>query len=220
MSQRETTAIDTALSRYRHARGQYFDVRNDLDLVTGTALALGFAALTGLAAQIRIPLPFSPVPVTAQTFAVLLAGVVLGARYGGLSQGLYAGLGMAGVPWFTGTAAGVGHVLGPTGGYIVGFLFAAVLVGLAVDRVPRTRRFPLLLGVLGVASLVIYAVGVPWLYVWSSVISGEAVTVLSVLTMGLYPFLAGDVVKLVAAAAVARAFMPLDDDVEPATVGA
>jgi biotin transport system substrate-specific component len=218
MSQPELSALDDALSRYRHARGQYFDLRNDLDLVTGTSLALGFAALTGLAAQIRIPLPFSPVPVTAQTFAVLLAGVVLGARYGGLSQGLYAGLGMAGVPWFTGMAAGVGHVLGPTGGYIVGFGVAAVLVGIAVDRVPQARRFPLLLGVLGLASVVIYAVGVPWLYVWSTVIAGDAVTVQSVLTMGLYPFVPGDVVKLVAAAAVARAFLPLDEDVEPAVV--
>jgi biotin transport system substrate-specific component len=158
------------------------------------------------------------VPVTAQTFAVLLAGIVLGARYGGLSQGLYAGLGMAGVPWFTGTAAGVAHVLGPTGGYIVGFLCAAVFVGLCVDRVPRTRRFPLLLGVLGLASVVIYAVGVPWLYVWSSTIAGQSVTVQSVLEMGLYPFVPGDVVKLVAAAAVGRAFLPLED-VDPAVIG-
>jgi biotin transport system substrate-specific component len=217
MSRGETTNLDAALSRYRQVRGEYLDIRNDLDVVTGTGLALGFAAVTGMAAQVRIPLPFSPVPVTGQTFAVLLAGVVLGARYGGLSQGLYAGLGMAGVPWFTGTAAGVGHVLGPTGGYIVGFLFAAVMVGLAVDRVPRARRFPLLLGVLGLGSLVIYAVGVPWLYVWASVLDGQAVTLQSVLTMGLYPFIPGDLLKLVAAALVARAFLPLGEDVEPAT---
>jgi biotin transport system substrate-specific component len=217
MSRGETTNLDAALSRYRRVRGEYLDIRNDLDVVTGTGLALGFAAVTGMAAQVRIPLPFSPVPVTGQTFAVLLAGVVLGARYGGLSQGLYAGLGMAGVPWFTGTAAGVGHVLGPTGGYIVGFLFAAVMVGLAVGRVPRVRRFPLLLGVLGLGSLVIYAVGVPWLYVWASVLDGQAVTLQSVLTMGLYPFIPGDLLKLVAAALVARAFLPLGEDVEPAT---
>jgi biotin transport system substrate-specific component len=217
MNWAEMTNLDAALSRFRRVRGEYLDIRNGLDLVTGTGLALGFAAVTGMAAQVRIPLPFSPVPVTGQTFAVLLAGVVLGARYGGLSQGLYAGLGMAGVPWFSGTAAGVGHVFGPTGGYIVGFLFAAVMVGLAVDRVPRARRFPFLLSVLGLGSLVIYAVGVPWLYVWTSVLQAQAVTLQSVLTMGLYPFIPGDLLKLVAAALVARAFLPLGEDVEPAT---
>jgi biotin transport system substrate-specific component len=208
MSQGELSTVDTALSQYRHARGRYVDFRNDLDIVTGTGLALGFAALTGLAAQLYVPL--TPVPITMQTFAVLLGGVTLGARYGGLSQVFYGGLGAAGVPWFKGGASGVGYATGATGGYIVGFVVAAVCIGLIVDRVPWSRQFPVLVGVMAAGNLVIYAFGLPWLYVVLS--AAEPTTVWQTLEAGLIPFVPGDLVKLVAAAAVARAILPLEDD--------
>lgn len=198
-----------SLDRYRTARHRFHAFRREADLVWTAALALGFAALTGLAAQVRVPLPFTPVPITLQTFAVLLAGIALGGRAGGLSQALYVAIGLGGVPWFTGGGAGVGHLLGPTGGYLVGFVAAAAAVGYLTDRFAGARELPALLGILAVANfVVIYGFGLPWLYVWLSVVGGQPVSLGQLLTMGLLPFIPGDVVKLLGATAVGRAVAP------------
>lgn len=217
MSWTDARPVETALDEYTAARWRFFRYRREADVATKTALALGFAALTGVAAQVRVPLPFTPVPVTLQTFAVLLAGLALGWRWGGASQALYAGLGAAGIPWFTGMGAGLGTVLGPTGGYLVGFVFAAALVGYAVDRHPAARRPPVLLGVLLVANFgIIYGVGLPWLYGWFALATGSTPALLELLTMGLFPFVPGDVVKLLGAMAVGTLVLPS----EPRRTGA
>ena len=93
--------------------GKRFSWRRGLGLAGNVMLSLCFAGLTGLAAQVRVPLPFTPVPITGQVFAVLLGGVFLGGGYGALSQILYLGMGAAGVPWLAG--GGSGLPLGPTG---------------------------------------------------------------------------------------------------------
>ena len=176
-----------------------------------TGLALAGAALTGLAAQVRIPLPFTPVPITLQTLAVLLTGVLLGARWGGASQGLYAGLGVAGVPWFAGWSAGLGRLFGPTGGYIVGFVLAAAFVGFLTDRYARAREPAGLLAVLLVANFVVYGVGLPWLYGWLALVQRASPTVAGVLELGLLPFVPGDLAKLLAAAGVGWVLLPGDE---------
>jgi len=218
MSRNGTLTIGAALDEYRSARLRFFRFRRDAALAQKVALAAAFALLTGVAAQVRVPLPFTPVPITLQTFAVLLAGMALGARWGGASQALYAGLGAAGVPWFTGMGAGLGTVLGATGGYIVGFVFAAALVGYVADRYPLLRRTPALLAVLAVANFgVIYGVGLPWLFGWLALVQGATPSVMELLTMGLVPFVAGDVVKLLGAAVVGAAILPTepyDEDLE------
>ena len=99
------------MARYNAYRWRY-----ELSLIKKIALVLGMAGVTGLAAQIRFPLPWTPVPITGQTFAVLLVGVLLGRWYGGLSLATYAVLGVAGLPWFTGWSGGIGHLAGPTWG--------------------------------------------------------------------------------------------------------
>lgn len=199
------------LDRYRRARHRFYEYREAADTGSMVALALGFAGLTGVAAQVRVPLPFTPVPITLQTFAVLLAGIVLGAGYGGLSQALYVGVGLAGVPWFQGGGAGVSHLLGPTGGYIVGFVAAAALVGYATDRFARARRLPGLLAVLAIGNFVIiYGFGLPWLFGWLTVVQGSAVSLSELVTLGLLPFVPGDVVKLLGATAVGRAVAPTE----------
>ncbi len=204
--------LDRSVARFRQARLTFFEYRYEADITRKTTLALGFAALTGLAAQIRVPLPFTPVPVTGQTFAVLLAGIILGARFGGLSQGLYGGLGVAGVPWFQGFGGGLSHVLGPTGGYIVGFIVAAVFVGYLSDRFVTARRFPLLIGILLVANfVVIYGIGLAWLGAWLTFIKAAPPTAIELLELGAIPFIPGDLVKLGAAALVGRAITPGDD---------
>jgi biotin transport system substrate-specific component len=106
---------------------RFFVWRHRSTVAKKIALCFAAAAFTGLAAQIRVPLASTPVPVTGQVFAVLLSGVFLGRRYGALSQVIYVSLGAAGVPWFAGWTSGA--LLGLTGGYLVGFIPAAALVG-------------------------------------------------------------------------------------------
>src|SRR5260221_4981286 len=124
-------------------------------------LVLAGSALISLAAQIRIPLPFSPVPVTGQTFAVLLVAAALG-RLGIASVLAYLAEGALGLPVFAGGATGLAYMGGPTGGYLVGFVLAAVIVGAAAER-EWDRRLPTALLVMFLGEIAIYACGVAWL---------------------------------------------------------
>lgn len=164
-------------------------------LVRDVALVLGVAALTALAAQLRIPVPGLPVPITGQTFAVLLGAAALGPVRGSLSQALYVVLGMVGLPVFTGSASGVEIVLGASGGYLVGFVVAGFVVG-ALARRGMDR------GVLGTVlafaagTAVIYAIGVPWLALSTGMAPAAA------LWAGAGTFLVGDAIKAVLAGAL------------------
>jgi biotin transport system substrate-specific component len=161
---------------------------------------VGFAVLTALLAQVRIGLGFTPVPITGQTLAVLLAGVTLGSRRGALSMGLYWLIGMV-VPfgWYSNATHGWKVASGATAGYLFGFIVAAFVVGLLAergqDRSPLTSFTAMLFG-----TFVVYVFGVAWLAhkVNVPVFDGEQ----NALTMGVVPFIAGDIVKLVIAGAV------------------
>ncbi|GAA4848792.1 biotin transporter BioY [Kitasatospora terrestris] len=158
------------------------------------ALVVGGAALTGLAAQLSVPVPGSPVPVTGQTFAALLVGTALGARRGVAALGLYLLAGMAGLPWFAGASSGWAM---PSLGYVIGFVLAAGLTGAlarrGADRSPLRTAAAMVLG-----NLAIYAVGVPYLAVALHVPLAKAAD------LGLYPYLVGDALKV----AVATALLP------------
>ncbi|HLW77988.1 MAG TPA: biotin transporter BioY [Terriglobia bacterium] len=160
---------------------------------TGVAADLGwivgFSLLTAVLAQIRIPLPFTPVPLTGQTFAVLLAGAVLGSRRGFLSQAVYLAEGAAGLPVFAGGLGSVAHLLGPTGGYLWSFPLAAALVGWLVER-GASRSVVKLAGALVLSDLVILVCGALWLGHFFGTPWREAAL------LGFYPFLAGDVLKV------------------------
>lgn len=163
--------------------------------VTQIALVVGGAAFVGLAAQIAIPLPFTPVPLTLQTFAVLLTGAALGSLRGVLALTIYALAGVAGVPWFAQGTSGYGFA---TFGYILGFILAAFIVGkLAEHGNSTTLLRSAYLMVVG--NVAIFVVGVSWLKVsfdwtWANAIA-----------QGLTPFLIGDAIKL----AVAAGLLPL-----------
>ncbi|MBI2831850.1 MAG: biotin transporter BioY [Chloroflexi bacterium] len=201
--------VTNTLERWKMARYNAFVWRHELSLVKKIALALGFAALTGLLAQARIPLPWTPVPITGQTFAVLLAGVALGQWWGGISIVLYALLGIAGIPWFNGGGHGIAQLAGPTGGYIVGFILAAFFVGHFTDKYVRARKFTSLVGLLLAANFVlVYVPGLVQLHAWLNLVQGKSVTFVQVLGMGLLPFIAGDIIKAVAAAGVAWGITP------------
>lgn len=197
------------LARIEQTRLNVFRWRFELSLPVKLALALGMAALTGLLAQVRVPLPWSPVPITGQTLGVLLAGVALGQWWGGVSMAVYAGLGAAGLPWFTGWNSGLAYLAGPTGGYIIGFILAALFLGYFFDRYVKSRRFLITLGLMLFASLIIvYVPGLLQLGVWLNVVKGEPVAIGGLLTMGALPFIAGDITKAVVAALIARGVTP------------
>ncbi|MGV9880889.1 biotin transporter BioY [Streptomyces sp. NPDC003006] len=162
--------------------------------VKDAALVLGGAALTGIAAQIAVPVPGSPVPVTGQTFAALLVGTALGARRGFLSLALYALVGMAGMPWFAQANSGVAV---PTLGYVLGMLLAATVVG-ALARRGADRSVARMAGTMVLGSAIIYAVGVPYLAAATGMSLTQAVAA------GLTPFLIGDALK----AALAMGALP------------
>lgn len=162
--------------------------------VRDAALVLGGAALTGLAAQIAVPVPGSPVPVTGQTFAALLVGTALGARRGFASLAVYALVGAAGVPWFAEGKSGLGM---PSFGYILGMLLASVVVG-ALARRGADRSVWRTAGTMVLGSAVIYAVGVPYLALATGMSASAAIAA------GLTPFLIGDALK----AALAMGVLP------------
>ncbi len=154
------------------------------------ALIGGAAVFVGLSAQIAIPLPFTPVPLTLQTFAVLLSAAALGSLRGALAMLVYALVGMAGVPWF---AQGSSGFTAPSFGYIVGFIIAALVVGRIAER-GATRTAVRCAGLMIVGNLVIYAVGVTWL---KFAIGADWATAIA---LGATPFLIGDAIKIAAAA--------------------
>ncbi len=153
-----------------------------------------FTTLTALGAFVWVPLPFTPVPITLQTFFVLLGGVFLGRKLGALSQLLYLGLGGMGLPIFAGVSGGLSRLVGPTGGYLIGFVLAAYLVG----RMAKNKRGSLwsLMLIMGVGEGVILFSGTLWLACLLRIGIGQG------LYLGLIPFLPGDMVKLAGAASV------------------
>jgi biotin transport system substrate-specific component len=199
----------TVITRVNQAKLDVFRWRYELSIPKKLALALGVAALTGLLAQARFYLPWSPVPLTGQTFGVLLAGVVLGTWWGGVSMTIYAGLGVAGVPWFQGMNGGLAYLAGPTGGYIVGFILAALFLGYFTDKYVRSRSFLSMLGLMLFANFVlVYGPGLLHLGFWVSLVKGGPVSLGELLMMGAVPFLAGDITKAIAAALIARGITP------------
>lgn len=192
-------------STIRQTRYDVFHWRYHASLSWKITLAAGMAGLTGLLAQVRLPLAGTPVPVTGQTLAVLLAGVLLGRGWGGLSLAFYTALGLAGVPWFNGATSG----LGATGGYLFGFILAALFVGHFTDRYVKARRFGSLLAMMLVANFVlIYIPGLVWLGTWLNLVAGKPASFVSVINMGAVPFIPGDILKAAAAAAIAWAVIP------------
>jgi biotin transport system substrate-specific component len=159
-------------------------------LAYDTSLIVGGSLLVGLAAQISIRLPFSPVPVTGQTLAVLLTGALLGSRRGTLSLIAYLLEGLIGLPVFAAGGSGPAYIMGPTGGYLVGFIAAAYVIGRLAehgwDRQVISTSLAMLIG-----NAIIYSFGLSWL----SIYVGKQAAAL-----GLLPFVLGDVIKLALAA--------------------
>ena len=196
------------LNRWTTARLNFFKWRFELGFAHKLLLAAVFAGITGMFAQLRFYLPGSPVPVTAQTCAVLLSAVVLGKWWGGVSQSIYLAVGVAGLPWFAGFNSGLGYVLGATGGYLIGFVLAAFLLGYLVDTQVKNRRFSTLFGWMLLANFaIIYGCGLTYLYFWS-LMNGVTIDLVGLLMIGAVPFIAGDLVKIGLASGVSSGISP------------
>ncbi|RLI05568.1 biotin transporter BioY [Candidatus Bathyarchaeota archaeon] len=167
-----------------------------LNLKQKVLLSLLFAGLTGLGAQVRIPLPFTPVPITLQVFFVLLSGIFLGSWFGSFSQGLYVTLGAAGIPWFAGLRGGYLVLTGITGGYLVGFIFAAFLIGWFTERFSGVKRFSTRFLVMLLGIVIIYVCGALW---FSFIFRTSFLTTLMLTVL---PFIPGDIIKAASAAAL------------------
>ncbi len=155
--------------------------------VAEAAIGVGFFLVaTSLGAHIRIPLPFTPVPITAQTFFVLLGALILGSRLGGLTQGLYLLSGAFGFSVFAGGASGIAHLIGPTGGYLLSYVVVSALVGWSIDeRAPFSRVTASVLA----GSFLILGIGTLWL---AFVLRIDLSTAFM---LGFLPFVPGDLFK-------------------------
>jgi biotin transport system substrate-specific component len=156
-------------------------------------LVSGAALFTALLAQVAIPVAGSPVPITGQTLAVVVTAAALGPARGVAAQALYLVLGAVGLPFYSDASGGIDVVFGATGGYLLGFLPAALLIGLAA-RQGQDRRVSRALLLFLAGQIVIFAVGVPWLAVAADLSAATA------LEKGFYPFVFGGVVKAILAA--------------------
>ena len=181
------------MSTYAKAETLVGAVVAPLDWTRSALLVLGFSLLTALAAQVAVPLPWTPVPITGQTFAVLLTGALLGPRLGALAMVAYLVEGAAGLPFFRGGAGGVGHLMGPTAGYLFAFPAAAYVTGALAER-GWDRRFGTAAAARALGSLVNLAGGWAWL---ALMFKGGA----EAFRLGVAPFLPGDVLKVALAAA-------------------
>ena len=198
------------IDKYYSTRKNVFERIQDASTATKILMSFIMACITGIMAQIIIPLPWTPVPITAQTFAVLCSGLFLGKKYGCLSQILYIVLGIAFVPWFGGMTGGLETVLGSTGGFLIGFIFASYFVGYITEKYAKARNFTRMAITIGIANFVfVYIPGLAGLALFLSV-QGMSFGIIDLLMMGLIPFIAGDIVKILAAASVSKVFLPKD----------
>ena len=203
--------MNTNMENYYSARKNVFERIQDASTATKLLMSLIMACITGIMAQIIIPLPWTPVPITAQTFAVLCSGLFLGKKYGCLSQILYIVLGVAFIPWFGGMTGGLDIFLGSTFGFFIGFVIASYFIGLITEKYAKARNFTKMAIVIGIANFaLIYIPGLAGLALWFNLTQGATIGVVDLLMMGLVPFVLGDIVKILGAASASKILLPKD----------
>jgi len=172
------------------------DSTNQLRMMVFASL---LAALMAAGAYLAIPI--GPVPIVLQNMFVLLAGLLLGSRWGIASVAVYLLTGACGLPVFAGGLGGIGRIVGPTGGYLIGYLPAVFITGYISEKTAKQMGYDILAMICG--TIVLYACGVAWL----KILTGMTLT--KTLTVGMYPFLIGDALKIAAAALIAKALRPI-----------
>ncbi len=200
------------LENYKQRRFSYFQWQRQSSLTAKIAMAFSMAAVTGVLAQVKFFLPFTPVPIVATQLGVILAAVLLGRNWGGISMVIYALGGFIGIPWFAGQSGGLVALTGPTAGYIVGFILAAFFMGHLYDTQIEKRRTLPLTGIILFAQLVlVYIPGLIYLAIWLKFFGGQTVSLMAVLMMGYLPFFFIDIFKSLIGATVAKALLPMEE---------
>ncbi len=200
-------AIGSYVERYRTWRYDAYEWRNGLSLSRKVALALGMACITGLLAQVRIPLGFTPVPITGQNLGVLASGIALGPWFGALSMVFYLALGACGIPWFQGHEGGAQYLAhSPTLGYLLAFVVVAFVAGRLTEKHLSLRGFWGQVCLMSSSMLLILAIGASYLGLAFGMTFTDAVS------RGVVPFLVGDMMKAALAAGVATAVLPKKAD--------
>jgi biotin transport system substrate-specific component len=164
-----------------------------------TVYASLMASLTAAGAYLAIPI--GPVPIVLQNLFVFLSGLLLGPTWGAASVGVYLLAGAMGLPVFAGGVGGIGRLVGPTGGYLLGFLPAVYVTGLVSEKAGRKAIFDVIAMVCG--GIIVYACGVAWLKTLTNM------TLAKTLAVGMYPFIPGDALKIAAAVPIAKALRPV-----------
>jgi len=177
------------------------DTKQDIDQLRMTAFASLMAALTAVGAYIAVPI--GPVPIVLQNLFVYMTGLLLGKKWGAITISVYLLAGICGLPVFAAGKGGIGHIIGPTGGYLVGFLPAVFIIGILAEK-GKSRLFFDLAGML-LGTVVIYALGVFWL----KMVTGMDLA--KTLAVGMLPFLVGDAVKIAVAIPLTRILRPIVD---------
>ena len=203
--------MNVNIENYYTTRKNIYNRFNEYNTTTKIVFSFIMTCITGLIAQIIITLPWTPVPITAQTFAVLCSGLFLGKKYGCLSQILYIVLGIAFLPWFGGMTGGLNVVLGSTGGYLVGFVIASYFIGHITEKYANSRNFTRMFTVVSIANFaLIYIPGLIGLAIWAYVTQGAVLGIVDLLLMGLVPFIFGDLIKIAGTAGLSKVFLPKD----------
>ena len=172
------------------------DSTNQLRMMVFASL---LAALMAAGAYLAIPI--GPVPIVLQNMFVLLAGLLLGSRWGVASVAVYLLTGACGLPVFAGGLAGIGRIVGPTGGYLIGYLPAVFIAGYISEKTAKRMGYDILAMICG--TIVLYACGLAWLKILTGMTWSKTMMV------GMYPFLIGDALKIAAAALIAKALRPI-----------
>ena len=190
------------LYTYRRIRHNIFKVLYESNFIYKFLLVLCMACLTGLGAQLKIYLPFTPVPFTGQVLFVLLSGTLLG-KYGGLSQAIYLGIGCLGVPWFAaGMRGGTEVLIGITGGYLIGFIIASTIIGFFTETYLKARAFKFQLSLMLIGIGIIYAFGA---LQFSLIMHTDFQ---KTMVLAVIPFIPLDILKAISASIISTVILP------------
>lgn len=205
-------SVTSNIEKLHEMQYSWYNWRNNASTLTMVLLSFVVACFTGLMAQVSIAIPWSPVLITFQTFAALLAGVFLGGKYGGFSMILYTLLGILGMPWFTNMNHGLEFIFAASGGYIIGFIFAATFIGYMFDHYVNSRKPVQTVILMLIANFVfIYIPGLLGLYNAMLVKTGAPLSLPDLLLMGLVPFIVGDLIKIALASGISTSILPKEE---------
>jgi biotin transport system substrate-specific component len=201
--------MNVNIDSYYQKREDFFERIHNASNVEKLTMAFFMACLTGILAQIVLPLPWTPVPITGQTFGALIAGLFLGKRFGALSMIIYIVGGVLGISWFGEMTSGLSIFIGPTFGYFIGFIFAAVLIGHFAEKYAESRKFRKMSILMLIANFgCIYIPGVICLGIWMYLALGSFPDFITLIMMGVAPFIIGDLFKVWCAATLSKVALP------------